>query len=109
MYNCAGDLEIKKTLERVKERYYWPGYEGDTEKWVRECKECQQHNPSNTTPQAPLHIIKAASLFQKLSMDIVGPLPKTSQGHKYILVVTDLSSKWIEAFPLATTDLQEYW
>ena len=36
LHNCA-----KKTSERVKERYYWPGYEGDTEKWVRECKECQ--------------------------------------------------------------------
>ena len=36
----------------------------------------------------------------------MGPLPKTSQGHKYILVVTDLFSKWIEAFPLATTDLE---
>ena len=33
----------------------------------------------------------------------MGPLPKTSQGHQHILLVTDLFSKWIEAFPLATT------
>ena len=104
LHNCAGHLGIKKTLERVKEIYYWPGYEGDTEKCVRECKECQQRNPPNPTPQTPLHTIEAAYPFQKLSIDIMVPLPKTSQGHKYILVVTDLFSKWIEAFPLATTD-----
>ena len=34
----------------------------------------------------------------------MGPLPATTRGHKYILVVTDLFSKWVEAFPLVTTD-----
>jgi len=104
LHNCAGHLGMKKTLGKLRERYYWPGYEADTEAWVRECKECQQRNYPIPTPQAPLHTIEAAYPFQKLSMDIMGPLPKTSQGHKYILVVTDLFSKWTEAFPLATTD-----
>ena len=34
----------------------------------------------------------------------MGPLPTTPRGHKYILVVTDLFSKWVEAFPLFATD-----
>ena len=44
--------------------------------------------------------------FQKLSWDITGPLPVTSAGYKYILVITDLFSKWVEAFPLRSTDSQ---
>lgn len=34
----------------------------------------------------------------------MGPLPTTLKGNQYILVVTDLFSKWVEAFPLAKTD-----
>ena len=36
-----------------------------------------------------------ASPFQKTSWDIMGALPATTRGHKYILVVADLFSKWI--------------
>ena len=34
----------------------------------------------------------------------MGPLPSSTRGCKYILVITDLFSKWVEAFPLAATD-----
>ena len=106
LHDSAGHLGVKKTLGKVKERYYWPGYEADVKKWVRECRQCQQSNPPNPKPQAPLRTITANYPFQKLSMDIMGPLPKTDKGNKYILVVTDLFSKWTEAFPLVATDAE---
>jgi len=33
----------------------------------------------------------------------MGPLPTSSQGKKYIQVVTDLFTKWVEAFPIMDT------
>ena len=36
----------------------------------------------------------------------MGPLPQTSSGNKYIVVVTDLFSKWVEAFPVQSTDTE---
>ncbi|KAL5510162.1 hypothetical protein EMCRGX_G005657 [Ephydatia muelleri] len=55
-------------------------------------------------PQAPLGTLSSDYPFQKLSWDILGPLPTTLNGNQYILVVTDLFSKWVEAFSLAKTD-----
>ena len=33
-------------------------------------------------------------------MDIVGPLPKSSRGHRYILVILDYATRYPEAIPL---------
>jgi len=34
-------------------------------------------------------------------MDILGLLPTSSSENKYLLVITDCFTKWIEAFPLS--------
>ena len=33
-------------------------------------------------------------------MDLIGPLPETPRGNKYIVILTDYFSKWAEAAPL---------
>ena len=38
--------------------------------------------------------------FQKVTMDIFGPLKRTKSAHKYVLVVVDYATKWPEAFLL---------
>ena len=104
LHSGSGHLGIHKTLEKVKERFFWPGYEQEIRDAVRSCDSCQRRNSPVPAPQAPLGTIKSEHPFQRLSWDIMGPLPTTPRGHKYILVVTDLFSKWVEAFPLAATD-----
>jgi hypothetical protein len=37
LHNDSGHLAVHRTTEKVKERFYWPGYETDIECWVREC------------------------------------------------------------------------
>ena len=105
LHDYAGHLGVRGTTENVKERFYWPGYESDIEKWVRECQLCQKCKPPQPVPQAPLGTIKANHPFEK-TWDIMGPLPANSKGMKYILVVTDIFSKWVEAFPIRATDTE---
>jgi hypothetical protein len=40
--------------------------------------------------------IPVRDLFYRVTLDIVGPLPKTSINNKYVLVVVDHYFKWCE-------------
>ena len=98
-----GHFGTKKTFDQIKTKFYWPGYEQDVESWVKECEQCQRRNPPQPNPPALLGTLQAMAPFEILSWDIMGPLPISSQGNKYILVVTDIFTKWVEAFALKDT------
>ena len=38
--------------------------------------------------------------FERIAMDIVGPLPRSRSGHRYILVLCDYATRYPEAIPL---------
>ena len=82
LHDNNGHLGLHKTTESVKEQFYWPGYEQEIEKWVRECQQCQRRNTPQPKPQAPLGTIRANCPFEKILWDIMGLLPTSSKGKK---------------------------
>ena len=42
--------------------------------------------------------------FDRIAMDIVGPLLKTTRNNRYMLVVMDYHTRWPEAFALEHQD-----
>jgi hypothetical protein len=99
----SGHLGILKTLQKIRERCYWPGYERDITEWIRSCELCQKRKAPQPTPVTPLGTIAASYPFERVSWDIMGPLTMSDRGNQYILVVMDIFSKWVEAFPLQST------
>lgn len=35
-----------------------------------------------------------------LGMDIMGPFPRSTRQNKYLLVIVDYFTKWVEVFPM---------
>ena len=93
-------LGMDKTRDRVLARFYWPGVKRDVERYCQTCPECQRVAPRSSArnPLVPMPIIETP--FDRIALDIVGPLPKTSRGHRYILVLVDYATRYPEALPL---------
>jgi transposase InsO family protein len=104
LYYChsnsmSGHLGIKSTLDRLQSAYYWPSMGNDTRRFVLACDACGQAKPQNCQTTAPLTPLNASRPLEFVSMDIV-TLPFTPRGNIACLVITDLFTKWAEAFPL---------
>ncbi|XP_011630111.1 uncharacterized protein LOC105422453 [Pogonomyrmex barbatus] len=91
---------INKTLEKIRKRFYWAICKKDVEEWCRTCRICVAKKGATNKEKSPLQIFNSRAHFERIQMDILGPLPVSSSGNKYLLVVVDCFTKWVEAFPL---------
>src|ERR1700743_1289594 len=67
---------------------------GDIRKYIQQCDICQRRGKIGG--KGYLYPIKVENAFDRIGIDYVGPLPRTRRGNKYILVVIDYLTKWIE-------------
>lgn len=100
----SAHLGVKKTTAKLYRQFYWPGLSSDVKAACKECNECQKAGKANRqkAPLIPLPVIEEP--FQRLAVDIVGPLKRTKKGHKWILTIMDFSTRYPEAIPLRRTD-----
>ena len=62
------------------------------------CLECQMHGNLIHMPPSELHALRSPWPFSVWGIDIIGKIsPRSSGGHKYILVAIDYFTKWVEA------------
>ena len=59
---------------------------------MESCQTCQYFGPPLT--QNNVQRIETSGLFQRFGLDFVGPLPRTKNGNRFILVATEYLSKW---------------
>ena len=96
----SGHLGISKTLGRVRERYYWIGCRQDVQRWCRACDICASRNGPQKKKKAPMAQYNVGAPMERIAADVLGPLPTSDSGNKYLLIVADYFTKWTEAFPM---------
>jgi hypothetical protein len=94
----AGKL---RTYRKLKQFMDWSDIKNDVENYIRTCEKCQKNKMTQYHTRMPLVIIDTPStVFEKISIDIVGPFNPSSLGYRYILTVKDDLSKFLIAVPL---------
>jgi hypothetical protein len=72
----------------------------DIRDYCQRCDICTARNLSKSQNKAPLGKYLVGEPMERVMMDILGPLPTTENGNKYVLVITDWFTKWTESIPL---------
>ena len=91
----GGHLGEEKTLGRIRDQFYWPGYHNDVQDWCKMCPDCAATKTSAPRNRAPLQSIKVGSPMQMVAVDIVGPFPESKTGNSYVLVAADYFTRWM--------------
>ncbi|KAL5500398.1 hypothetical protein EMCRGX_G011953 [Ephydatia muelleri] len=97
----GGHFGRDKTLLKISERFYWIGMVNDVKEYCKTCEKCQKANGKFDKFSAELHPIPVKDEeWHTIGVDLIGPLPETQKGNKYIMTVSCLFSKWPEATAL---------
>ena len=75
----SGHMGEKKTRERVRLSFYWPGLRQYVHDYVSSCTSCQLRSRPVTLDRVPITPITRADVpFQVMIMDCIGPIDPPS-------------------------------
>ena len=73
----------------------------DIKTYVNSCTPCAQRKTPPHRKPAPLKIFDSVNKpFERIAIDVVGPLVRTDAGNVYVLTVQHAFTRYLEAFPM---------
>ena len=74
----------------------------DIKRFISNCENCELNKRNEIPEPTEKFATQVEAPFTHLGLYIIGPLPETSSGNQYIIVIVDYFIKWIEAQPVST-------
>ncbi|GFW41409.1 transposon Tf2-8 polyprotein [Trichonephila clavipes] len=74
---------------------------------VKNCPDCIKYKASIQKPSGLLQTPVPAQRFETLAIDLFGPLPESKDGKRWILIIEDCTTKWVELFALPNDTAKE--
>lgn len=97
----GGHQGVSRTIKRIKQHHTWKTLKSDVKEYIKLCASCQINKSSNHRVQQPMVVSTTAMRpFEKVFLDIVGPVDTSHKGNSYILTIQDDLSKYSTAIPL---------
>jgi transposase InsO family protein len=93
-HETEGHLGVDKTFRSLSKRYIWGGMKKQVEEFCKGCYRCQVNKPPQRKHQGTMSPLPAPEKpCEWWTIDIVGPLPETKNGNKFVVVMVDRFSK----------------
>jgi hypothetical protein len=94
-----GHFGIKWTYSLFLDQYWWRDMHTDVQRLVSRYMVFDKVRASFNALTPHLHPLPIMGLGYRWSLDFAGPLPLTVQHNRYVLVMVEHFSKWIELVP----------
>ena len=88
-----GQFGVDKTLELLKEKFFWPPMRKDVQRHYHRCISCLKTNSKAMSHELYAPLPFASAPWEDISMDFVLELPMTTKGFDSIFMVIDRPSK----------------
>ena len=72
--------------------------------WCNKCDICASKKSPHKRPRAPMKQYIVGAPWERMAIDILGPLPRSEDGNRYLMVVEDYFTKWTEAIPISNAE-----
>ncbi|KAL1252085.1 hypothetical protein QQF64_019881 [Cirrhinus molitorella] len=98
LHNDSGHLGFERTLQMIRERFYWPRMFQEVKAWCEQCERCCLRKTPTASVRAPLVSIHTSAPMELVCVDFL-MLEKSKGGMENVLIVTDHFSRYAQAYP----------
>lgn len=106
-YHQIGHHGVERTLTKLQlAGYEWQYMRGHVQSFIKGCGCCQMMSMIRTPIVTRAYTTSSYAAMERLAIDTITPLPESTSGYCYILVVIDTFTRWIELYPTKNVDAE---
>lgn len=98
VHDSMGHQGIERTVSLLRQRCFWVGMYVDIDNWVKKCQRCILTKMPQPKIHAPVKAFLASRPLEVVAVDFT-VLEPASDGRENVLIVTDVFTKFTQAYP----------
>ena len=107
-HDDLGHLGTEKVINNLTKLYWFPKVHDKVKEHIANCLKCIEFSPVSGKREGFLHSIPKENLpFRTIHIDHMGPLEKSTQGNRHVLVIIDAFTKFVRLYPCKSTTTAE--
>lgn len=106
-HDDMGHHGIEKTLNKIKESFWFPSMKQVVTKYIKSCIPCLYHKKSGDDSHQVYVYERMSIPFHTVHVDFLGPFPKSKKGNVHVIGIVDSFSKLIVLKATRTTRTRE--
>lgn len=99
--SLVGHFGVEKTIRRLREQNkHWQYMRNHVRRFIHQCPVCQKTSEKNILTSTKPFTISNLAPMEELHLDFMGPMELPGKEVKFILVILDSFTRFIELFPI---------